>query len=194
MSATTPSRARGRCADPVGLRHAARAGVRRAGAAVERTPAVPIKRSVTDDHIVCLEDGKKLKMLKRHLMTDHGLTPQAVPRPLGPQARLPDGGAELLGAAPGAREADRPRPQAGPAAARAEAEAPSARPPPEHGLEVRPEPAQLRGDADQECDQHTGGDDVHRDLQRRPPGRTGCTRAASAIKPAPPLLEMPMRR
>ena len=43
---------------------------------VELTPAVPIKRSVTDDAIVCLEDGKKLKMLKRHLMTDHGLTPE----------------------------------------------------------------------------------------------------------------------
>jgi predicted transcriptional regulator len=42
----------------------------------ELTPAVPIRRSVTDDHIVCLEDGKKLKMLKRHLMTDHGLTPE----------------------------------------------------------------------------------------------------------------------
>jgi len=45
--------------------------------AVELTPAVPIRRSVTDDHIVCLEDGKKLKMLKRHLMSDHGLTPEA---------------------------------------------------------------------------------------------------------------------
>ena len=44
--------------------------------AVELTPAVPIRRSVTDDHIVCLEDGKKLKMLKRHLMSDHGLTPE----------------------------------------------------------------------------------------------------------------------
>jgi predicted transcriptional regulator len=44
-------------------------------AAAEQTPAVPIRRSVTDDHIVCLEDGKNLKMLKRHLMTDHGLTP-----------------------------------------------------------------------------------------------------------------------
>ena len=43
---------------------------------VELTPAVPIRRSVTDDYIVCLEDGKKLKMLKRHLMTDHGLTPE----------------------------------------------------------------------------------------------------------------------
>ena len=45
-------------------------------ASVELTPAVPIRRSVTDDHIVCLEDGKKLKMLKRHLMTDHQLTPE----------------------------------------------------------------------------------------------------------------------
>ena len=90
---------------------------------VELTPAVPIRRSVTDDHIVCLEDGKKLKMLKRHLMTDHGLTPEAVPREVGPQAGLPDGGAELLRAAPGAREADRPRPQAGPATARARTEA-----------------------------------------------------------------------
>jgi len=40
------------------------------------TPAVPIKRSVTDDYIVCLEDGKKLKMLKRHLMTAYGMTPE----------------------------------------------------------------------------------------------------------------------
>ena len=45
--------------------------------AVELTPAVPIRRSVADDHIVCLEDGKKLKMLKRHLMSDHGLAPEA---------------------------------------------------------------------------------------------------------------------
>ena len=40
------------------------------------TPAVPIRRSVTDDYIVCLEDGKKLKMLKRHLMISYGLTPE----------------------------------------------------------------------------------------------------------------------
>lgn len=39
-------------------------------------PAVPIKKSVTDDHIVCLEDGKKLKMLKRHLMAAYGMTPE----------------------------------------------------------------------------------------------------------------------
>src|SRR5690606_17371786 len=38
-------------------------------------PAVSIRSSVKNDHLVCLEDGKKMKMLKRHLMTDHGLTP-----------------------------------------------------------------------------------------------------------------------
>jgi predicted transcriptional regulator len=38
-------------------------------------PAVPIRNSVKKDHIVCLEDGKKLKMLKRHLMTHYGMTP-----------------------------------------------------------------------------------------------------------------------
>ena len=38
-------------------------------------PAVPIKRSITEDYIVCLEDGKKLKMLKRHLKTVYDLTP-----------------------------------------------------------------------------------------------------------------------
>ena len=38
-------------------------------------PAVSIRSSVKRDHVVCLEDGKKMKMLKRHLMTDHGLTP-----------------------------------------------------------------------------------------------------------------------
>ncbi|MGI4798512.1 MAG: MucR family transcriptional regulator [Janthinobacterium lividum] len=41
------------------------------------TPAVPVKKSVFSDYIVCLEDGKKMKMLKRHLMTSYGLTPQA---------------------------------------------------------------------------------------------------------------------
>ncbi len=39
-------------------------------------PAVPIKRSVTPNYIVCLEDGKKFKMLKRHLKTDHNMTPK----------------------------------------------------------------------------------------------------------------------
>lgn len=41
----------------------------------EQRPAVPIKKSVTDDFIVCLEDGKKFKSLKRHLTTKYGMTP-----------------------------------------------------------------------------------------------------------------------
>src|SRR5512135_1423729 len=40
-----------------------------------RTPAVPIRRSVGDDIITCLDCGFKGKMLKRHLLTAHGLTP-----------------------------------------------------------------------------------------------------------------------
>ena len=39
------------------------------------TPAVPIRKSVTPDYIVCLEDGKKLKMLKRHLRSTYNLSP-----------------------------------------------------------------------------------------------------------------------
>lgn len=39
-------------------------------------PAVPIRRSVTPDVIICLEDGKKFKSLKRHLRTRYGLTPE----------------------------------------------------------------------------------------------------------------------
>jgi predicted transcriptional regulator len=45
-------------------------------AAEELKPAVPIKRSVQPDHIVCLEDGKKFKSLKRHLMSHYNMTPQ----------------------------------------------------------------------------------------------------------------------
>ncbi len=41
-----------------------------------KKPAVPIKRSVTPDYIVCLEDGKKLKMLKRYLRTTHSMSPE----------------------------------------------------------------------------------------------------------------------
>ncbi len=38
-------------------------------------PAVPIKRSVKPDYVICLEDGKKLKMLKRHLRTAYNMSP-----------------------------------------------------------------------------------------------------------------------
>ncbi len=42
----------------------------------KQQPAVPIKKSVFPDYIVCLEDGKKLKMLKRHLKTSYNMTPE----------------------------------------------------------------------------------------------------------------------
>ena len=76
-------------------------------------PAVPVRKSVTPEFIVCLEDGKKLKMLKRHLATQ--LQPDAgrVPAALGAAQRLPDGGTGLCGAALGSRQEHRARPQAG---------------------------------------------------------------------------------
>jgi predicted transcriptional regulator len=46
-----------------------------AAEAEKPVPAVPIKKSVTPDYIISLEDGKKFKSLKRHLMTHYGLTP-----------------------------------------------------------------------------------------------------------------------
>ena len=42
----------------------------------KQQPAVPVKKSVFPDFIVCLEDGKKLKMLKRHLKTSYNMTPE----------------------------------------------------------------------------------------------------------------------
>ncbi|NVN05428.1 MucR family transcriptional regulator [Asaia spathodeae] len=43
---------------------------------VKPTPAVPPKKSVFPDYIICLEDGKKLKLLRRHLQTVYDMTPQ----------------------------------------------------------------------------------------------------------------------
>lgn len=56
--------------------HGALAGLsEKAAEGARPEPAVPIKSSIKPDYVVCLEDGKKLKMLKRHLMTHYGLTP-----------------------------------------------------------------------------------------------------------------------
>lgn len=51
-------------------------GATSAPPAVELTPAVPVKKSVTPDFIVCLEDGKKFKSLKRHLRSHYNLSPE----------------------------------------------------------------------------------------------------------------------
>ena len=40
------------------------------------TPAVPVEQSITPDYIICLEDGKQMKMLKRYLKTSYGITPE----------------------------------------------------------------------------------------------------------------------
>ncbi len=57
---------------------------------VERpTPAIPIKKSVTPEFIICLEDGKKLKMLKRHLKTAYDMTPEDYRERWGLQADYP---------------------------------------------------------------------------------------------------------
>ena len=42
----------------------------------ELKPAVPVRKSVADDYIICLEDGKKFKSLKRHLRTHYNLSPE----------------------------------------------------------------------------------------------------------------------
>ncbi|MFN3469139.1 MAG: MucR family transcriptional regulator [Novosphingobium sp.] len=58
--------------------YSALAGLDQPAAAEEPAPepAVSIRASVKNDHIVCLEDGKKLKMLKRHLATRYNMTPE----------------------------------------------------------------------------------------------------------------------
>jgi len=52
-------------------------------------PAVNPKKSIHDDYIVCLEDGKKFKSLKRHLMTHYGLTPDQYREKWGLDANYP---------------------------------------------------------------------------------------------------------
>lgn len=52
-------------------------------------PAVSVRSSIKNDHIVCLECGTKMKMLKRHLMTDHGLSPEDYKARFGLSADYP---------------------------------------------------------------------------------------------------------
>ena len=58
--------------------HLSLSGLDKDGQAAEEVlkPAVSIKKSVTPDYLICLEDGKKLKMLKRHLRTAYNLSPE----------------------------------------------------------------------------------------------------------------------
>ena len=71
--------------------HSALTGIARQSAAPEARPEpkVPIRSSVRPDYIVCLEDGKRLKMLKRHLMTHYNLTPDQYRQKWGLSADYP---------------------------------------------------------------------------------------------------------
>jgi predicted transcriptional regulator len=71
--------------------HGALTGIANQGAAPEAKPEpkVSVRASVKPDYIVCLEDGKKQKMLKRHLMTNHGLTPDEYRQKWGLAADYP---------------------------------------------------------------------------------------------------------
>ena len=71
--------------------HQALAGISASAAAPEprQDPAVSIRASIKPDYIVCLEDGKKLKMLKRHLMTHYNMTPDDYRRKWGLAADYP---------------------------------------------------------------------------------------------------------
>ena len=62
----------------IGNVYSALSGLGEGGQAAEERPepAVSIRASVKKDHIVCLDCGKKMKMLKRHLSTEHGMTPE----------------------------------------------------------------------------------------------------------------------
>ena len=64
---------------------------REAPVVVEKAPppAVPVKKSIFPDYLVCLEDGKKLKMLKRHLSTAYNMTPDQYREKWGLDADYP---------------------------------------------------------------------------------------------------------
>jgi len=64
-------------------------GTMPAAPVVPPQPAVPIRKSVFPDYIICLEDGKRLKMLKRHLSTSYNLTPDQYRQKWGLEASYP---------------------------------------------------------------------------------------------------------
>lgn len=59
-----------------GIGQASSGGTKRPASIADREPAVSVKKSVTPDYLICLEDGLKLKMLKRHLRTSYDMTPE----------------------------------------------------------------------------------------------------------------------
>ena len=72
-------------------------------------PAVPPKKSITSDYIICLEDGRKFKSLKRHLRTQYNLSPEEYREKWGLPSDYPMVAPGLCQGAVGAGEADGPR-------------------------------------------------------------------------------------
>jgi predicted transcriptional regulator len=66
----------GELAELIRTVHAALSEVSTGNSHEKPSPAIAVRRSVTPEYIVCLEDGKKLKMLKRHLKTAYDMTPE----------------------------------------------------------------------------------------------------------------------
>ena len=79
-------------------------------AAAPQQPAVPVKKSVTADHIICLEDGRVFKSLKRHLRAKYDMSPEQYRAKWGLPSGLPDGRPELRQGSFGPRQGDRARP------------------------------------------------------------------------------------
>ena len=91
------------------LEKASAAPVPSTAAPAERKPAVNIKRSITPDYLVCLEDGKKFKSLKRHLRPHFNLTPEQYREKWGFRRITPMAAPELRHLALEAREEHGPR-------------------------------------------------------------------------------------
>lgn len=102
--------------------HKALAGVATGAEAVEvapKEPAVPVRRSITPDYLICLEDGRKFKSLKRHLRTKYDMSPEeyrakwALPKDypmVAPNyAKARSDLAKQMGLGQGGRQAKKPR-------------------------------------------------------------------------------------
>ena len=93
--------------------HKALTCVAAGGEAVEappKEPAVPVRRSITPDYLICLEDGRKFKSLKRHLRTKYNMSPEDYRAKWGLAEGLSDGRSELRQGALGPGQADGPGP------------------------------------------------------------------------------------
>jgi len=81
-------------------------------------PAVPVRKSITPDYLICLEDGKKIEDAQAASALDIQYDARRIPRAVGVGARLPDGRPKLCRAAFGLRQKDRAWPRHRPASRR----------------------------------------------------------------------------